>query len=389
MKLRIFKFSNVIAVIICIIFIFNQVNGQDNFYPISVRGKIGYINSIGKIVIKPIFDNANFFSEGLAAVEVGRKYYSFQSIGESTGYYFDVDPKDIDSLESQAVKAVYPVQGKWGFIDTLGQWIIMPYYDLAGSFKDGLAPVNIGGYDDEEGGFGGGKWGYVDKRDSQLIPPRFDGATDFSEGLAAVDSGGKTGFIDKRGEWVITPQFQYAEPFKYGVALFRDEKKQEDRYIDKNDQTYEFPPFFAEQCSIKNVDGLYGIFDSTGKVIIPPSFQLLGPFIEGRARAEVRYKWGIIDHAGKFIFQPQYDMVEDFSGGRAAVRMGVLWGYIDTSGNLVIPIIFGRADSFDGPLARVELLKKIVLSDGKEGTTPVEAYINQDGKVIWKEEKRY
>ncbi len=63
-------------------------------------------------------------------------------------------------------------------------------------FSEGLAAVRMDG-----------KWGYVDKIGQMALLPQYESATEFSEGLAAVKVGDKWGFIDKTGQMVIPPQF--------------------------------------------------------------------------------------------------------------------------------------------------------------------------------------
>src|SRR5262245_58232100 len=58
--------------------IFNQLQAQSPLSPKRFviwdeRGKFGYIDESGRVVIKPQFDSAYPFSEGLAAVQVGNK----------------------------------------------------------------------------------------------------------------------------------------------------------------------------------------------------------------------------------------------------------------------------------------------------------------------------
>ena len=70
-----------------------------------------------------------------------------------------------------------------------------------------------------------GKWGYIDKSGKFVIDPQFDYAEGFSEGLAAVRSGdektGKWGFIDRSGKYAITPQWDHATPvFQEVFPLF-------------------------------------------------------------------------------------------------------------------------------------------------------------------------
>jgi len=50
-----------------------------------------------------------------------------------------------------------------------------------------------------------GKWGYIDREGSYVIEPRFDEAKEFTEGIARVKPGTKTGYIDKTGRYVWNP----------------------------------------------------------------------------------------------------------------------------------------------------------------------------------------
>src|SRR3990170_1437960 len=79
-------------------------------------------------------------------------------------------------------KTLFPIEqnGKWGFIDKTGKYVINPQFDYVFSFSEGLARVRLGG-----------KWGFIDKTGKYVINPQFDGADSFSEGLARVMLGGK------------------------------------------------------------------------------------------------------------------------------------------------------------------------------------------------------
>ena len=96
------------------------------------------------------------------------------------------------------------VEGKYGFIDTKGNFAINPQFGSVGSFSEGLAVVVIGSYEE-------GKYGFIDTKGNYVINPQFDSADPFSEGLARVRIGsrkeGKYGFIDTKGNFVINPQF--------------------------------------------------------------------------------------------------------------------------------------------------------------------------------------
>src|SRR5687768_7621289 len=46
----------------------------DSVYPVRLNGKYGYIDSEGKLVVQPQFDNAAEFADGLAPVAVGKSW---------------------------------------------------------------------------------------------------------------------------------------------------------------------------------------------------------------------------------------------------------------------------------------------------------------------------
>jgi hypothetical protein len=73
-------------------------------HPERIRGKYGYVDEAGKVIIAPSFDGADAFSEGLAMV-----LYS----------------------------------GRFGYIDSHGSFAIPAVYRHARAFQDGYAPVRF------------------------------------------------------------------------------------------------------------------------------------------------------------------------------------------------------------------------------------------------------
>lgn len=112
------------------------------------KGKWGYRDRKGNVVIQPEYDDAFEFCEGLACVE-----------------------KD----------------GKLGYIDKEGKLVVDFRYDAATSFEDGLASVTIGE-----------KSGYIDKEGNEATPLRFDVATPFEDGRAIVREDGRWGVLDRK-----------------------------------------------------------------------------------------------------------------------------------------------------------------------------------------------
>ncbi|MCO6147301.1 WG repeat-containing protein [Flavobacterium sp. NRK1] len=59
-----------------------------------------------------------------------------------------------------------------------------------------------------------GKLGYIDKTGQFVIKPVYDKARSFSEGLAAVKDQKKWGFLDTKGQLLGNQWFENAELFK-------------------------------------------------------------------------------------------------------------------------------------------------------------------------------
>jgi hypothetical protein len=109
----------------------NTVNlGGHGFYYID--GKWGYINLMGKVAIRPQFDAAHAFSEGLAPVAI----------------------HDVKSVQ------------RYGYIDRTGKVVIEPRFDSANGFRDGLALVGVGDNVKDR------KIGYIDKTGKYVWEPR-------------------------------------------------------------------------------------------------------------------------------------------------------------------------------------------------------------------------
>lgn len=98
-----------------------------------------------------------------------------------------------------------------------------------------------------------GRWGFVDEDGDWVIKPKFSDAEDFSDGFAAVKLDGKWGYIKSDGKWLVEPRFYDAGPFEYGIAVVEDD----DFYvIDKTGKRALAP---GEKLSLVKRKGYYGL----------------------------------------------------------------------------------------------------------------------------------
>jgi hypothetical protein len=258
-----------------------MVDGLAPFNNLQSTKAETYINQDGEFPFDEKFDRAMPFSEGLAAVLV---------------------------------------DGKWGYIDTTGAFVIRPRFagNQTGNFNDGLANVPI---EVNELLFVQ-SWIFIDTKGEKVLGP-FRAARSFSNGYAAVVSLGedrKVGFINPEGEFVLELTDGYFPAGDYSEGLFP--------VRDIALQTLE------GKCSI-------GFMDKEGEWVIEPEYCQVGTFSNGLApvsrSTDLIGSIGYINTSGDMVIDENYDFATTFSGGCARVAWDGLrsFGLIDTKGNFI------------------------------------------------------
>ncbi|HQU85894.1 MAG TPA: WG repeat-containing protein [Pyrinomonadaceae bacterium] len=152
-------------------------------------GKFGFMNKNGELVIKPKFENAANFSDGLARVSIKKDHREYLGFINTEGDYviepkFDIDGDFLrssnDFSEDMASLIDAPLQmdkeQSFLFIDKKGNIVWKTDFFRAETFHEGLCMVC------SQEGF----YGYIDKSGKTAIPIKYYLASNFSEGLALV-----------------------------------------------------------------------------------------------------------------------------------------------------------------------------------------------------------
>lgn len=338
-----------------------------------VKGKCGFIDRNGKLVVKPEFDRCHDFSDGRAVVMVGPKTIVINEKGQTVfepklrlyGHKFS------DGLISVCSRSdtCLPI----GYLDKEGRMAIQPQFSTGHPFSEGRALINVDS-----------RFGYIDKKGRTVIPPKFLRASSFSKGLAQVHT------YENTAEW-------------RGARWF---------YIDKNgkmvrSQKPREPPTLVNGFASSEWNGIeWTLIDETGNVAFHPQFDTTQISVaewprvcDGLIRVVTKgpwTKWGYADLSGRIVIQPQFAWANHFSEGLAVIRMNDRkLGYIDTTGTVVIKAQFDRADDFIGGIARVEFGRFISRYPPCAAEVCIESflwdsemgYIDRTGKFIWKPTK--
>lgn len=216
---------------------FNVSSFSEGLALVSVEGQYGstgYIDQFGNFAVPPTLTYASNFHEGLAVAVVDGPCLNVTS-GSCSGPRFrparahssadckfrfiDRTGRPVSELrfdDAQAFSeglAAVQIDTVWGYVDKSGRIAIEPRFKYAGSYSQGMAAVNLDG-----------KWGYIDRSGTIVIPPRYDSAAAFSDGRALVyesvpDKEGIYRFIDKDGAPAFPATYAFAESFTFGLAV--------------------------------------------------------------------------------------------------------------------------------------------------------------------------
>ena len=203
-----------------------------------------------------------------------------------------------------------------------------------------------------------GKWGYIDKEGRFVIKARFDDALPFSCGLACVAIDEKYGYINTDGEIVIDLQFEGGANFHEGRARVSVDEKCKYINADGNyisDTLFDYGEDFSNGLALVMMDEKYGYIDLAGEMVIEPRYVMATSFSSGLAgvRESEDGKCGFINKKGKTAIDFIYDEVGQFVDGIARAVLNETLCYIDTAGTILLAGVNANADDFHEGFARI------------------------------------
>lgn len=217
------------------------------------KGRYGYVDTSGRLVVDFKYADVHPFSEGLAAVTKGRsrKKDSPAGIGKDKVFYIDENGRELKlqsdigdiyfgSTFSNGEALVANKKGRFFTIDPSGRMLgilsdVAMTFDgkfrwsesvepekARGKRKGNISGSSITAFDE------GGKWGYRDGMGKVIVPPQFIYAAPVEGGYSVVktDSGeyGMLAFVDgeytcRKAKASMTPKDSDHETFDYTVSI--------------------------------------------------------------------------------------------------------------------------------------------------------------------------
>jgi len=206
---------------------------NEGFAIVMNDGKYGIIDSAGNEIVHCKYQKigTNDYSivimeYGLFCVETNNKYGIVNKKG------IEIIPCIYDLVIPISEKAIIVrINKKWGVRNIDDKELIPLQYDYLGYQFDNMIYTFIGKCNDY-GSPETGKYGYINSDGEEIIIPKFDNCKNFSDGLGAVNQNGKWAYIDKTGKIIIDFIFDDVERFENGKAKVIIDNIE--KYIEKN-----------------------------------------------------------------------------------------------------------------------------------------------------------
>lgn len=372
------------------------------------QNKCGFVNETGKEIIKPIYEDAKDFSEGLAPVKLDGKWGFIDKAGQVVIPFQYSDVSTFREGYAFTCKAGEDCK----YIDKSGKVAINTAYTGGYRFYDGIAVVSQKGL-----------WGAIDKTGREVIPIKYETVNNYSEGVFGVKLNGLMGFVDNKGNSITPVKYKKITPFMNGAAwaFLKDDRfadmfliTREGEKIAVHGQPGNFAPIGIAVVGYDPKDP-YFLVTKSGRIIKGQdgnNFEWVGPYTDGMIPVRDKTSAYFIDLNGNVLSKKKYSSVnayydgvawvsdltdasayggepfygidknekaitdkygrfDHFSEGLAAVKKDDKWGFINTKGKMVIKAKYDEVENFTNGFAEVKINEKW-------------GYINTSGKEITK-----
>lgn len=294
-------------------------------------GAYGYIDHTGKTVIEPIYEDAGYFQDGFADIMKNGRHGLIDKQGNM------IIPPEYDRIERQEGIFVVQSDGSYGCFDATGRELLPVNYDQI-FVRDGMITIQKDG-----------KEGLADQKGTILVEPSYQDIQPVpGRPFAVVESNGMWGMVDDRGDdyqgidhlgsiWrelrydymscsrgQIKNVLTYSYEGRMGCMSIADFSN---LVPCKYDQISEF----VHDMAVLQLDGKYGVVNTTGVMVLPVVYDRIILFDNGSMTVTKDGRTSLLDSKGKVLNEEKYDsIVQD--GDCYEISLGRRIGFLDETG---------------------------------------------------------
>lgn len=323
-----------IYVILLLLLACPELKAQEQLEPeANKKGRWGYVDRYGRMVIKYKYDDAFPFAGNVAVVKKGEKFgfinrqgalvgkiqYSvIEPYGDDGLYLVSAGGKMVDQKMREKIQKKKDKAEKKRTVGTIrfGAITLIKYKKAAAKKKTNANDVIAEAED-----FGGSaripwvdaKWGVCDANGNVIIPVIYEELSDVIDGVIYIRKSGKYGILTADGKELLKPDYKQ-------IGMF-------------NEQGYCWVSNGEISKKTLYVEDKFGIVDRNGKLVLPPKYDLVGPFFEDNDSPYRYYAAG----AKRVMYFPFSRIPESDSPYLWFSDKNLKAGVVDNKGNILIP----------------------------------------------------
>lgn len=329
------------------------------------KQRFGVINHNGSYILPAEFDSVAFSKDAIiAGIRLDKQWYwhLFDQNGKkkSRHTYQAIVPQEDDLIPAR-------LNNRWGYINNLGDEVLMCRYDTTYAFEGDLARVR---YD--------GSMGIINREGMWQIRPSAEHITIVSPTRFIARNKTSHQLLDENGKILFSTPFvlhpvdgailEINTGKQYGLLDLNGTRLTPTEY-DWISELKENEIFLARK------NGYKGILSKNGRRFIaesPKTFNRIFNIHEGFLAVEVDKQHGFVDTEGRLRISNRYDSVTYFSEDFAAVKLLGRWGYVDKIERLKVQPLYDGAGPFEDGMAIVEKngLKGLINKKGELTISP-------------------
>ena len=215
-------------------------------------------------------------------------------------------------------KDLYNVKFRENKLGLLGKkgWLVQPVADAdwIGAGSEGRYPARKNG-----------KWGFINESGIWVIQPQFEEVDAFSESIASFRKGTSWGLITTDGRVIQDPKWMEVKKFENGLAVVKSEDNS--LYVLNQAGSLVSPTGFEKVCRLKDgfllveVGGKKGIIEPNGNILLPLEYDQVEIASKDLIIVHKNGLAGMINSAGNTLFPIQYQQIQlDWSGQKVLAK---------------------------------------------------------------------
>lgn len=232
------------------------------YYEHTPEGSILY-NLKQERLLDPVYDSLGIVHKDLYWLERNNRFFFYRPSDQADFALYE-GTKAIGRFSEGFVSIL--IDNQWGYVNEEGQLAIANRYQAVDEFSEGISAVKLIG-----------KWGFINRNEDLIIQPQYDEANAFYGGLAIVRKGNYYGMINRKGQPILGEQYDS---------------------IDRH-----------EDYIFLKAGGLFGLADSSGKLVRPPQYDQILALDNGYFQVSKGSLKGVINLKGQDVVPLAYEKI--------------------------------------------------------------------------------